>query len=144
MQAERGGGGVAVMWSLNIAFLLHRLLWWPNNSYYFLHAEAAVLSKQGPTCGCDHHSFTSACSGRPASGLWEDRFPAAHCAGTQIRRRNITAERNKERVIAVKRDLILFAEIQCSECVVKSDNCVTYCLAIVTVTNASNKRLPFV
>lgn len=29
-----GEGGMAVMWSLNIAFLLHRLLWWPNSSHY--------------------------------------------------------------------------------------------------------------
>lgn len=120
MQVERTG---SVMRSLNITLLLPRLLWWPDTFYYFKHVETTVLSKQGPTCGCDHYRFTSAYSRRLCvSGAIISEPPIVQ---TQIRCRNITVGHNTKRVMVGKCGLILLG-IQCSKCVVKSDNSVIY------------------
>lgn len=102
MQVERTG---SVMRSLNITLLLPRLLWWPDTFYYFKHVETTVLSKQGPTCGCDHYWFTSAYSRRLCvSGAIISEPPIVQ---TQIRCRNITVGHNTKRVMVEKCGLIL-------------------------------------
>lgn len=108
MQVERTG---SVMWSLNITLLLPRLLWWPDTFYYFKHVETTVLSKQGPTCGCDHYRFTSAYSRRLCvSGAIILEPPIVQ---TQIRCRNITVGHNTKRVMVEKCGLILLGGPAC-------------------------------
>lgn len=139
------------MWSLNIAFLLPRLLWWPNSSYYYYYfwfififyffytRKLHYYRSRGPPAAAIITRLLQRAAGGAPSSLWQDRFPAAKCAGAQIRRGSITVARNKKRLVITGRYFILVR----SKTTQLMRETVVSLISLVTSTSCSNKNLPW-